>query len=120
MRDPLQFIRAYNATREDGAAKIRLQVDKAASSRVTSFFRPPYTINQKFKTRTTFERRTDRRYTADELVEYIDDNRRPESSTNTLLPLMNRLIIVRYRQKESILSKESQKSLTLTKQADVR
>ena len=72
------FIEAYNAARKDGETTINLTVDKGVATRITGFVRLPYTINQKSKTRTTFERRTDRRYTIDELVEYIDDNRHPE------------------------------------------
>lgn len=72
------FIEDYNATRKDGETTINLTVDKGVATRITGFVRLPYTINQKSKTRTTFERRTDRRYTAEELVEYIDDNREPQ------------------------------------------
>lgn len=72
------FIDDYNATRKDGETTINLDVDKSVAVKITGFVRLPYTINQKSKTRTTFERRTDRRYTVEELVEYIDDNREPQ------------------------------------------
>lgn len=72
------FIEDYNAARKDGETTINLTVDKGVATRITGFVRLPYTINQKSKTRTTFERRTDRRYTAEELVEYIDENREPQ------------------------------------------
>lgn len=71
------FINDYNAAREDGAAEIRLSVDYTASTAITGFARLPYTVNQAAKTNVAFEKRTERRYTADELVEYIDENREP-------------------------------------------
>lgn len=72
------FINDYNAPRKDGETTINLEVDKSVAVKITGFVRLPYTINQKSKTRTTFEKRTDRRYTVEELVEYIDDNREPQ------------------------------------------
>lgn len=65
------FIADYNKSISEDGEKIKLTVDRAASTNPSGLMRLPYTHNSHTGQLVTFEKLTDYRYTVDDLIELI-------------------------------------------------